>query len=61
GAVVGEFLYRQDLEFIQRAKLSVKAGIGIVVGTVVGNIIQGILAIATVIVFLVSTWPTINS
>ncbi|WP_353735025.1 hypothetical protein [Okeania sp. SIO2C2] len=38
-----------------------KVGIGIVVGTVVGNIIQGILAIATVIVFLVSTWPTVNS
>ena len=61
GAVVGEFLYRKDLEFTQRAKLSLKAGIGIVVGTVVGNIIQGILAIATVIVFLVSTWPTVNS
>jgi len=57
GAVVGEFLYRKDLEFAQRAKISVKAGIGIVVGTVVGNIIQGILAIATMIVFIVTTWP----
>lgn len=61
GAVVGEFLYRKDLEFSQRAKLSVKSGIGIVVGTVVGNIIQGVLAIATVIVFLVTTWPPVSA
>ncbi len=61
GAVVGEFLYRKDMEFSQRLKLSVKAGIGIVVGSVVGNIIQGALAIATVIVFLVTTWPPVSS
>ena len=60
GAVIGEFLYRKDLEFSQRTKTSIRAGIGIVVGTVVGNIIQGILAIATVIVFLVTTWPPIR-
>jgi uncharacterized protein YqgC (DUF456 family) len=60
GAVIGEFLYRKDLEFSQRTKTSMRAGIGIVVGTVVGNVIQGILAIATVIVFLVTTWPPIR-
>ena len=60
GAVIGEFLYRKDLEFSQRTKTSIRAGIGIVVGTVVGNVIQGILAIATVIVFLVTTWPPIR-
>ena len=61
GAVLGEFLYRKDLEFPQRMNLSFKAGLGIVVGTVVGNIIQGILAISTVIVFLVTTWPPVGS
>jgi len=61
GAVLGEFLYRKDLEFPQRINLSVKAGVGIVVGTVVGNIIQGILAIASIIVFVVTTWPPVGS
>jgi uncharacterized protein len=51
GAIVGEFLYRRDLG------LAVKAGIGIVVGSVVGNLLQGVLAIAAVAVFLVTTWP----
>lgn len=60
GAIVGEFLYRKDLVFSVRAKLSVKAGIGIVAGTMLGNVIQGVLAIATVIVFLVSTWPPVS-
>ncbi|MCX7592283.1 MAG: DUF456 family protein [Fischerella sp.] len=53
GAIIGEFLYRRNLV------LAVKAGIGIVVGTVVGNLIQGLLAIAAVIVFLVTTWPQV--
>ncbi len=51
GAIVGELLYRRDL------RIALKAALGIVVGTVVGNIIQGILAFATVVVFLVFTWP----
>ncbi|MBF2029380.1 MAG: DUF456 family protein [Oscillatoriales cyanobacterium C42_A2020_001] len=51
GAIVGELLYRRDLG------IALKAALGIVVGTVVGNIIQGVLAFATVVVFLVFTWP----
>ena len=51
GAVVGEFLYRRDLG------IAFKAALGIVVGTVIGNLIQGLLAIATLAVFLVTTWP----
>jgi uncharacterized protein len=51
GAVVGEFIYQPDL------KRAMKAAIGIVVGSLVGNLIQGVLAIATVIVFLATTWP----
>jgi hypothetical protein len=50
GAIIGEFLYRKDL------KLAVKAGVGIVVGSLIGNLIQGVLAIATVAVFLLTTW-----
>jgi uncharacterized protein YqgC (DUF456 family) len=57
GAIVGEFLYRKDLAFEARIKLAFKASIGIVVGSFVGNLIEGILAIACVVVFLVTTWP----
>ncbi len=53
GAIIGEFLYRRNLV------LAVKAGIGIVVGSVIGNLIQGLLAIAAVVVFLVTTWPQV--
>lgn len=53
GAIVGEYLYRRDL------KLAFKAGVGIVVGSLVGNLIQGLLAIATVAVFLFTTWSQV--
>lgn len=53
GAIIGEYIYRRQLW------LAVKAGVGIVVGTLVGNLIQGVLAIAAVIVFLVTTWPQV--
>ncbi|BAY27149.1 hypothetical protein NIES2100_69710 [Calothrix sp. NIES-2100] len=53
GAIIGEYLYQRQLG------VAIKAGIGIVVGTVVGNLLQGILAIAAVIVFLVTTWPQV--
>lgn len=51
GAVIGEFLYRKDLA------AAIKAAVGILVGTIVGNLIQGIFAIASVLVFLWTTWP----
>ncbi len=50
---MGEYLYRRDL------KLAFKAGVGIVVGSLVGNLIQGLLAIATVGVFLFTTWSQV--
>ncbi len=56
GAFTGEFLYHRRLELKERAQISFKATLGIIVGTIVGNIIQGVLALATVIVFLVTTW-----
>jgi uncharacterized protein len=51
GAITGEFLYTRDLN------KSIKAGVGIVVGSIVGNVIQGLLAIAPVIMFLLKTFP----
>ena len=55
GAIVGEFIYCKDI------KIAAKAGIGIVVGSLVGNLIQGVLAIAVVAVFLLTTLPTVPS
>lgn len=57
GAIVGEFLYRRDLELQPRIKLAAQAGVGIVVGNLVGRLIQGVLAIASVVVFIFTTWP----
>ncbi len=51
GAIIGEYLYRRDFQ------IALKAGIGVVVSSLIGNLIQGVLAIAAVIVFLVTTWP----
>ncbi|MBI4781967.1 MAG: DUF456 family protein [Oscillatoriophycideae cyanobacterium NC_groundwater_1537_Pr4_S-0.65um_50_18] len=53
GAIVGEYLYRKDF------KLALRAGVGIVVGSLIGNLIQMMLAIATVCVFLFTTWPQV--
>lgn len=52
GAIIGELIYRRDL------KIAAKAGVGIVVGSLIGNLIQFLLAIASVVVFLVTTTPT---
>jgi uncharacterized protein YqgC (DUF456 family) len=57
GAFVGEFLHRGNLQFWPRIQQSVKVGIAIVVGTLVGNLLQGLLALISVVVFLVTTWP----
>jgi uncharacterized protein YqgC (DUF456 family) len=57
GAFVGEFLHRRELKLLQRIKQSAKVGLAIVVGTLVGNFLQGILALGSLVVFLVTTWP----
>ncbi|NET11207.1 MAG: DUF456 family protein [Merismopedia sp. SIO2A8] len=61
GAFVGEFLHRRDLELTPRAKQAFKVGIAIVVGNLVGNLLQGILALITLIVFIANTWSTLYS
>jgi uncharacterized protein len=53
GAIIGEYLYQRDLG------IAFKAGIGIVVGSLIGNLIQGLLAIAAVVVFVVTTWSQV--
>ncbi|NEQ27167.1 MAG: DUF456 family protein, partial [Microcoleus sp. SIO2G3] len=53
GAAIAELIYRRDL------RLALKAALGILVGTVVGNGIQFVLAIATVAVFLFTTWSSV--
>lgn len=51
GAMIGEYLYRRNW------KIAFKAALGVLVSTILGNIIQGCLAIASLILFLVTTWP----
>jgi uncharacterized protein len=58
GAVAGELLYLQrekDLELVDRLRKSLKAGIGIVVGSVIGLAMQGLLSLSALIVFLSTT------
>ncbi|WP_427161831.1 DUF456 domain-containing protein [Aliinostoc sp. HNIBRCY26] len=53
GAIIAEYIYCRQLG------VAIKAGIGIVVGTVLGNLLQGLLAIASVVVFIWTTWPQV--
>lgn len=56
GAVVGELLYPRQISFDKRVVISVKAGVGIVLGSVIGLIIQGLLSLFAAIVFAATTW-----
>lgn len=59
GAIIGEFLYRRELPLGERTQQSVKAGVGVVVGSLIGNLIEGVLALAAVVIFIISTWPQV--
>ncbi len=59
GAIIGEFIYRRELPLGERTQQSVKAGVGVVVGSLIGNLIEGLLAIAAVVIFVISTWPQV--
>ena len=61
GAFVGEFIYRRDLALGQRSTQALKASIGIVVGSLIGNLIQGVLAVAAVVVFIGTTWSSLGA
>ena len=56
GAFIGEFLHRHDLDLGPRIKQSAKVGIAIVVGNLVGNLLQGVVALITLIIFVLNTW-----
>ena len=56
GAVVGELLYPRQAPLVDRFTISVKAGVGIVLGSVIGLIIQGLLSLFAAIVFIATTW-----
>ena len=59
GAFIGEFLYRKDLDVRERTWLAFKVSIAIVIGSVMGNVLEGVLAIAAVLTFLVTTWSQV--
>ncbi|NET90699.1 MAG: DUF456 domain-containing protein [Kamptonema sp. SIO1D9] len=61
GAFIGEFLYRRELEFNARTRQALKAGIAVVVSSLIGNLIQGVLALAAVVVFLWTTFPPVQT
>jgi uncharacterized protein len=56
GAVVGELLYPRQVPLVERVTISVKAGVGIVLGSVIGLAIQGLLSLFAAIVFIATTW-----
>jgi uncharacterized protein len=56
GAVVGELLYPRQAPAGDRFRISVKAGVGIVLGSVIGLILQGLLSLFAAIVFAATTW-----
>ncbi|WP_299489700.1 DUF456 family protein [Acaryochloris sp. IP29b_bin.137] len=53
GAFIGEFLYRRNI------KQALKAAVAVVASSLIGNLIQGVLALAAVIVFVVTTWSSV--
>jgi uncharacterized protein len=59
GAVVGEMLYPRQMAAKDKFTLSLKAGVGIVVGSVIGLLMQGVLTLVAAIVFIYYTWPLV--
>ena len=53
GAFIGEFLYRRNL------KQALKAALAVVASSLIGNLIQGVLSLAAVIVFVITTWSSV--
>jgi len=55
GAFIGELLYRRNVV------VALKAALGILVGNLVGVVIHLMLAIATLVIFLITTYPTLST
>lgn len=56
GAFIGEYLYRGQLDFMDRTKQAFKASTGIVIASIIGNVIEAMLAALAVAIFVISTW-----
>lgn len=60
GGFIGEFCYRTTLPFGDRIQKSIRVGFAIAVGSLVGTILETVLAIAAIVMFVLTTWPTLN-
>lgn len=60
GAFIGEFAYRKELSFAQRFAFAGKVSIAVVVSSLVGTLLEGMLAIAAIVVFIATTWSTVT-
>jgi len=61
GAFVGEFSYRRELPPGERLAFSGKVSIAVVVSSLIGTLIEGLLALAAIAVFVITTWPTVSA
>ena len=61
GAFIGEFLYRKELSAGARLAASGKVSVAVVVSSLVGTLLEGLLALAAIVVFLVTTYADVSS
>jgi hypothetical protein len=59
GAFIGEMIHRRDLALGARCQLGFKVSLAVVVSSLLGNLVQGVLALATMLVFIWTTWSTV--
>lgn len=55
GAFIGEFLFRKELDTKSRFAASGKVSVAVVVSSLIGTLLEGLLALAAIVVFLVTT------
>ena len=60
GAFLGEFLYRKELSVGARLAASGKVSVAVVVSSLIGTLVEGLLALAAIVVFLVTTYSDIS-
>ncbi len=61
GAFIAEYIYRSDLQGRDRTETAFKASLGTVFGSIVGNLIDGLLSVLAVVVFVLTTYPSVSS
>jgi uncharacterized protein len=60
GAFVGEFSYRKELDMAKRMAFASKVSVAVVVSSLIGTLLEGLLALTTIVVFVVTTWSTLQ-